>query len=133
MVFESKVDNWLLSILGLGIALSLSAAAVLLFLLPTVPNVFLAVVILASGVVLPFWLLMSTKYTVTQNELRVRSGPFKWVIERSEISSITETRNPLSNPALSLDRLLICYGNDKKLMISPEDKQGFLKALDDSV
>lgn len=131
MVFESKVDNWLLLIVGLAMAMSLSAFSVLLFVQPTVPNVFLALFILPVGVILPLWVLISTKYTVTQNELKVRSGPFKWVIARKDISSITETRNPLSNPALSLDRLLICYGNDKKLMVSPEDKEGFLKALEE--
>lgn len=129
MVFESKVDNWLLLIVGVAMAMSLSAFTVLLFVQPTVPNVFLALFILPVGVVLPLWVLISTKYMVTQDELRVQSGPFKWVIARKDIASITETRNPLATPALSLDRLLICYENDKKIMVSPEDKESFLKAL----
>lgn len=132
MVFESKVDSWLLLIVGLAVAISLSAFSVLLFVQPTVPNIFLALFILPVGVVLPLWIIISTKYTLTQDELSVRSGPFKWVIPRKDISSITETRSPLATPALSLDRLLICYGNGKKLMVSPEDKEGFLKALEEN-
>jgi hypothetical protein len=42
---------------------------------------------------------------------------------------VEETRNPLSSPALSLDRLKITYGNGKRIMISPADKIGFLKAI----
>ncbi len=36
--------------------------------------------------------------------------------------------NPLGSPACSLDRLRIEYGK-KRIMISPPDKPGFLRAL----
>ena len=50
----------------------------------------------------------------------------------NEIEEITPTHNPLSSPALSLDRLWISYrraGKKRAVMISPEDKEGFLKAV----
>jgi hypothetical protein len=49
-----------------------------------------------------------------------------------EIEKITLTHNPLSSPALTLDRLWITYrhgGKKRAVMISPLDKDGFLKAV----
>jgi hypothetical protein len=61
--------------------------------------------------------------------LVVRSGPFKWCIPIADITSITPTSNPLSSPALSLDRLRIEYGRGHLLMISPRDKEQFVRDL----
>jgi hypothetical protein len=47
-----------------------------------------------------------------------------------DITAITPTSNPLSSPALSLDRLRIDYGKGRSVMISPRDKQGFLGAME---
>ena len=44
------------------------------------------------------------------------------------IDVVEPTRNPLSSPACSLERLWIRYG-EKQIMISPLDKAGFLRAL----
>jgi len=103
LVFPSKVDTWLVVVL---------AAAILI------------------GAALPAWLLMATHYTLEDTELRVRSGPFRWSVPIREITAITPTRNPLSSPALSLDRLRIDYGRGRSLMISPADKDGFLRELE---
>lgn len=73
--------------------------------------------------------LRFTHYTVTGNTLKVRSGPFSWTIPIDQIQSVTATRNPLSSPALSMDRLRITWGKNRRLMVSPADKKGFLKAL----
>jgi hypothetical protein len=73
--------------------------------------------------------MLSTRYTLTESELRIVSGPFRWRIPLQEIRSVTPTRNPLSSPALSLDRLRIEYGNGNWIMVSPRDKERFLKEL----
>jgi hypothetical protein len=44
---------------------------------------------------------------------------------------VVPTRNPLSSPALSLDRLRIEYGQGRAIMISPADKGPFLRALEE--
>lgn len=48
-----------------------------------------------------------------------------------EISEVRPTHNPLSSPALSLDRLHVQYGPGflKAVMISPADREGFLEDL----
>ncbi len=74
-------------------------------------------------------LLIGTHYTVDGNMLRVVSGPFRWKVPIDQIRSVQATRNPLSSPALSLDRLRIEYGKRRRIMVSPADKAGFLKAI----
>jgi len=44
------------------------------------------------------------------------------------LAAMTAPRNPLSSPALSLDRLEIVYGS-RRIPISPEEKQRFLAEL----
>lgn len=79
---------------------------------------------------LPVWLLLSTQYTITNDTLNIRSGPVNVDVDIQSITSITPTRSTVSSPALSLDRLEIRYGDDKKILVSPKDKDGFIKRID---
>lgn len=127
--FRSKVDTWLLVVLVAAVLMCAASAfglrgarsADLWFAVPT----------LLVGAGLPIWLLLSTHYTIDETDLRVRSGPFTWRVPLAEITSVTPTHNPLSSPALSLDRLRIEYGRGRALMISPQDKEGFLACLEE--
>ncbi len=65
---------------------------------------------------------------VEGDALRIRASFFRWRVPLAAIDSIEPTRNPLSSPACSLDRLLIRYG-ERRVMISPLDKAGFLRVL----
>jgi hypothetical protein len=73
----------------------------------------------------------NTRYTLlTGGRLEIRSGwVYRLVISVADIQRIRPTRNPLSSPALSLDRLEIRYGKGGLVMISPKDREGFLDAL----
>jgi hypothetical protein len=64
------------------------------------------------------------------DHLRIRCGPVDSRIALSAITGITATRNPASSPALSLDRLQIDYGQGQSVMISPRDKESFIRDLD---
>jgi len=76
------------------------------------------------------WILYGTHYTFRGDNLVVRSGPFRWTINIHEIISLTPTRNPLSSPACSLDRLRIELTKSKfGMMISPLEKEQFLDEL----
>ena len=81
------------------------------------------------GVGLPVWLFTSTYYKLNPGVLLVRCGPFTFNVPLEEITSITSSTSVLSSPALSLDRLRIHYGQGKSLMISPRDKEKFLRDL----
>ena len=78
---------------------------------------------------LPVWLLVSTFYTIGDEELLIRSGPFNWTIKLADIRKIESSRSVLSSPALSLDRLKIEYEPGKVILVSPKDKEAFVKAL----
>ena len=126
--FNSKIDRWLLFLLAAVIVfevvvMSLAATRAnepgeALFLIATA----LAIVALIGS------MLIGTHYTVTGDTLRVVCGPFRWKVPIDTIESVEATRNPLSSPALSLDRLRIHYGK-KRIMVSPSDKAGFLRAI----
>ena len=75
-------------------------------------------------------LFFTTYYTVEGNTLNVKSSVLINIkIDITTIRKITETNNPLSSPALSLDRLWIDYGKNGAVMISPEDKEGFIRHI----
>jgi hypothetical protein len=128
-VFHSKVDVWLIvltvaiPVLVLGIVILGDGSA------DGRVAELLAVAICAVVMIFCAWLYFSTRYTVTAEALLVKSGPFSWVVPLREISSIEPTRNPLSSPALSLDRLRVRYG-EREIMISPADKAGFIAAIE---
>ena len=129
MVFESKVDVWLQVLFVICIAY----CGITCFSMMREPldnaGWFTIGATLLVGIAFPIWLYFSTKYVVDQRECRVSSGPFRWVINLDEIEDVTPTTNVLSSPALSLDRLRITYADGKTIMVSPEDKKGFIAAL----
>jgi len=124
-VYRSKVDVWLIVVLGFAMLAALYSAGQTM-LSNTPGAVAIAGLVAAVGVGLPAWLLLSTRYTLDASRLLVQSGPFKWTILLADIKNITPSNNPLSSPALSLDRLRIEYGKGRALMISPQDKAQFL-------
>lgn len=125
--YRSKVDTWLLIVIiaAMGAGLVGAVAA----LLAGGHEMWWAIVPVALAVALPAWVLTSTFYRLTDDELLVRSGPFSWRIPTAEIHRVTSTNNPLSSPALSLQRLKIEYGNGKRIMISPENQTEFIADL----
>jgi len=128
LVFTSKIDGWLLVVLVGSALASLLASAVILISLAPGPRTLAGAIILI-GAVLPIWLLVSTRYVLTSDLLEVRSGPFRWRIPIREICEIVPTRSPLSSPALSLDRLRIVYREKRWIMISPLERERFLREL----
>jgi membrane protein YdbS with pleckstrin-like domain len=128
--FKSKIDRWLLYML---IAVIIFEVIVMGIVATQAGSLVAALSIVAAAlliVVLIGSLLVRTHYTVAAGTLRIASGPFSWKVPIDQIESVKATRNPLSSPALSLDRLQISYRNGRKIMVSPADKAGFLKAID---
>ncbi|MGE0796997.1 MAG: PH domain-containing protein [Lautropia sp.] len=128
-VHRSKIDRWLLLIIVFAIAASLYASIELVRAGPPAARWTLLLTV-GLGVVLPLWLLLDTRYLLRPDRLAIRCGPFRWQVPIAEIEAIVPTRNPLSSPALSLDRLRIDYGRGRSIMISPQHRQRFLEELD---
>jgi membrane protein YdbS with pleckstrin-like domain len=128
--FSSKVDSWLIPVMVLAMA-GLLAALIAVLVTPTPwPVRVLVAAVSVAVVLLLFAVFRGTHYTITEQELRIVSGPFRWTIPVDEITAIDPSRNPLSSPALSLDRLKISYGKRKFVLISPSDKAGFMRAME---
>ena len=126
--FKSKIDRWLLLLL---VAIMVFEVVVMSIVATQVNSPREATVMIVAAlaiVALIGSMLVGTHYTVSGNTLLVACGPFRWKVPIDAIRSVEATRNPLSSPALSLDRLLIHYGN-RRIMVSPSDKAGFLKAI----
>lgn len=78
-----------------------------------------------------FGLVFPMRYGLDDTHLYVRFGLCRPRIPLADISEVYPTRNPLSSPALSLDRLPVQYGQGffKAVMISPANRNGFLDDL----
>lgn len=131
MKFRSKIDWWLLLIfivITANIVIKIYEANHLYSLASNFPHL-----IIYSLVILVIWLpIFNTYYVVENNTLVIKSLVFRWKINLNDITQIEPTHNPLSSPALSLDRLKIYYMKNEKIatvMISPKNKEAFLQAI----
>ena len=80
--------------------------------------------------VLVYFLYKTTYYTIENNMLNVKSAfLINQDIDINTISKISETNNPMSAPAFSLDRLEVRYGKSESILISPKDKKGFIRHI----
>jgi hypothetical protein len=121
MYFPSKKDIWL----GL-----LFWATILICLIPLIfEQDIIAILILVPISLFLVWLWFTTGYLIEGEELIIKFGPIKKKIPISDITKIRKTRNPLSAPALSMDRLEILYGTYRYTLVSPQEKGRFVSCL----
>jgi len=74
--------------------------------------------------------LLSIRYTIEEDQLTIKLGILSYQkINIHSIHKISETYNPLSSPAASIDRLEIMYNKFDAVLISPKDKKGFIENL----
>jgi hypothetical protein len=134
--FTSRVDSWLLAIGPLAGLFAITSVAVTIVPFALNAGVLhdktllsLIALVFALTLLLPLWLLLDTNYTVTAEQLLVRSGPLRWRIALGDVREVSPSRSWVSSPALSLDRLRIGYGKGRNILISPREKQRFIDAL----
>ncbi len=121
MYFPSKRDAWL------GILLWGVVANGLFFSLrdPEKTGLFIAIPLL----ILVSWIWFSTGYTLTDELLRVRCGPFQKTVKLQDITRIRESKKFLASAALSVERLEIHTEVRYPYIISPRDKQAFINEI----
>jgi hypothetical protein len=124
--FVSKRDGWLVAVLWGASLIDFGVAAWLLVGARAEPA-FLAPLLIAVGL-FQLHALYATHYTFEGGELVIRSSFFRWRVPVVAIESVEPTRNPLSSPACSLDRLRVAWSG-RRVMISPSDAVGFVRAL----
>ena len=130
-VFEPKRDAWIVALIWAGALLCVYGTLVQ-FASPAPFLLKVAVLLfLGSGAVFMVWILYQINYTLTDDNLVIRCGPMRYHVPLARIDSVRPTRNPLSSPAPSLDRLLIKWTEGRKrIIISPARKPDFLQELD---
>jgi len=75
-------------------------------------------------------LFFGTYYTIENNKLKIRCGIFSYKpIEIDKIKEVSKTKNIISSPAPSFDRIEIKYGKFDEIIISPKDKLNFANHL----
>jgi len=74
---------------------------------------------------LVFLMFKSIKYKIDGENLQV------WwkKIDIKSIKKIYATNNPLSSPALSLDRIAVVYNQVDEILISPKERKAFVEEL----
>lgn len=79
------------------------------------------------------WILLDTKYTITNKHIYYCSGPIRGKIEVMSIQKIEHVTTwyvgPLLKPALGDKGLTIRYHKFKDIYISPKDKERFIAEL----
>lgn len=127
--FKSKIDRWLLGVLILVVIVEV--VAVIEFVLGSINPLATTGLILASLLLIALIvsIAVGTHYTIDRSILKIVSGPFRWQVPIDQINAVEATRNPLSSPAMSLDRIRIRYGKGRKILVSPADRDGFLRAI----
>lgn len=124
-VFGTKVDAWIAAVIVFGTMIPLVMLAVIGFQTHQYG-------IIPAGLFAPILIglfAIPIKYELQSDLLLIHSGIIKYRVRYSDIELIEPTRNPLSSPAMSLDRLKIVYGKRKMIMISPNDRAVFLSEI----
>lgn len=121
-VFPSAVSPGLsLFVFGL-----LGAVALLML----VERIWPALGILGLVLVFLLHLYRNTYYVVEGPMLTIRCG-FLYTLHLpiATIREVRATRNPISSPALALERIELRYNRRDAVLVSPKDRVGFLNAL----
>ncbi len=126
MIFRSKVDLWLAIMIIAASAMTIDAAW---WVLRQPYGMIQALLLVSMGALIPVWILLSTHYEIVDENLWVRSGPWKWKIPVLSISRIERSKSWVSSPALSMHRFKIEYGRGKSILISPKETERFLHAI----
>lgn len=134
MIYATKKDLWIILIIFLGgLVILIQAGSLIVVKGFNHPGTWIicGAAIFYFGIL---WLLAyPVNYEITASTLEIRSGILiHYRIPLSSIVRVSPTRNPLSSPAWSLDRLRVDYlknGKVRAILISPKDKEGFLGQL----
>lgn len=122
-IYKSKIG------LELIIPVALVLGIVLILTVISEPH-WVGVAILLPVILFISYMFLTTYYTIENDTLKVKCGFYTISrIDIKNISKITETNNPISSPATSLDRLEIRFNKYDNVLISPKDKLDFIHAI----
>lgn len=125
-VYPSKVDWWIALVLAGSVLFSLALGVYLLDKDRTGAVIALAVGLLTGVLIL--LLTVPCQYTLAEDHLLVQAGLIRYKVMFRDIRAVARSSNPLSAPALSLQRVKITLAKGF-LLVSPADRDGFIVEL----
>ncbi len=91
---------------------------------------WLGVLIILLTISFIFYTFLSINYKIEKEKLNVKCAfIINENIEIKSIRKITETYNPLSSPAASINRIEIFYNKFDSILISPKNKKDFIQDI----
>jgi hypothetical protein len=122
MYFPSKRDFWPWLILWFLIILS--------FVVVLINLLWMAIFILLFVMFLQGWCWFKTGYYISDEELKIMSGPYRKVIPLIKITKIKNKKCLYNQPALSWSETLeITYDKNQTIFVSPKKQDEFKKLL----
>lgn len=119
-VYKSKI-GWEFLVMFLVVTIP---QVVLSFFNPV--NIYGVLALVGLSIFLGFT-FKKTEYRLDEEILNIKSSIFyNKTIDIKTIRKIVETRNPISSPAASLDRLEIYFNKFDSVIISPKEKEEFI-------
>lgn len=126
-IYKSKISWGLLAVpmlLFLGIIVSMIVKA------EELSGILMTTAILLVVYLFILYLLMHTEYRIDADTLYVKSGfVYRKHLDISRIRSVKKTKSIFSAPAASLDRIKLTYDKFGVLVLSPKEKENFVKDL----
>lgn len=91
---------------------------------------WLGVLIMLLTILFILYTFLPINYKIEKENLNVKcTFMINENIEIKSIRKITETYNPLSSPAASIDRIEIFYNKFDSILISPKNKKDFIQDI----
>ncbi len=128
--YKSKIDWWLIPVLCIPPVVSI-VVVVSFAIAGEMTGLLIGAAVAVFVAALYLGLVFPMRYGLNDTHLIIRHGICRQKILLTDIADVYPTRNPLSSPALSLDRLHIQFGEGffKGVMISPAERETFLEEL----
>jgi ABC-type uncharacterized transport system fused permease/ATPase subunit len=93
-------------------------------------RVWIGILIMLLTIIFILYTFLSIQYKIENGNLNIKCTILMNInIEIKSIRKVTETYNPLSSPAASIDRLEIFYNKFDSILISPKHKKEFIQNL----
>jgi hypothetical protein len=93
-------------------------------------RIWMGTLVMVLTILLILYTILSIKYKIENDNLNITCTVFMNVnIDIKSIRKVSETYNPLSSPATSIDRLEIFYNKFDSILISPKKKKEFIEDI----
>lgn len=116
-IYKSKIDWWLIILI------------LVVFGYPIVDGIlskeYILSLIFGLILIVFFFLSKTIQYKIDGENLVI----WKTKIDIKTIRKVYRTNNPLSSPAMSLDRIAIVYNKFDEVLLSPKEREEFINEL----